>query len=58
MPQMDVNSFPNPSFRTEDPIRHAGRSSAFGGRIEHVNPSFRSELPVRHVGRSRAVVGI
>ena len=28
-----VRTISNPSFRGEHPIRHAGRSSAFGGRI-------------------------
>jgi hypothetical protein len=28
-----VHTFLNPSFRGEHPVRHAGRSSAFGGRI-------------------------
>jgi hypothetical protein len=41
----------NPSFRGEQPVRHAGRSSAFGGRIQY------GEHPVRHAGRSSAFGG-
>ena len=26
-------TYSNPSFRGDDPNRHAGRSSAFGGRV-------------------------
>jgi hypothetical protein len=49
---------PDPSFKAQDPsfggelpVRHAGRSSAFGGRIQY------GELPVRHAGRSSAFGG-
>jgi hypothetical protein len=43
--------FRDPSFRGGLPVRHAGRSSAFGGRIQY------GEHPVRHAGRSSAFGG-
>jgi len=49
------------SLGTEGPVRHAGRSSAFGGRggrgATSVNAWLGTDGPVRHAGRSSAFGG-
>ncbi len=42
---------------SEHPVRHAGASRRFGGRIRRGAASFWSEHPVRHAGASRRFGG-
>jgi 5'-phosphate synthase pdxT subunit len=60
-----VSQRPDPWPRTEDPARHAGGSSRFGGRIvsQRPDPRPRTEDPARHAGGSsrfggRIVIGV
>jgi hypothetical protein len=48
----------DPSLRGGDPVRHAGASRRFGGRVMNaVDPSLRGGDPVRHAGASRRFGG-